>query len=156
MSQVAEDMVDYLLNRLGGAAPSLADAEDDDDVPSGVMGSSGIGYMSDTVGAIEARQMWVDAWRQGSTEAERATCAGRTAGSASCPKSWTGMASLGSGSPSVARKVGRSRSSVRTCRERFSRNFAALASSPRSILVSERACGETRGQSRNVGQSDQP
>lgn len=71
VSQVAEDMVDYLLSRLTGAGPSSADA-DDDDAPTGVMGSSGIGFMSDTVGANEARQMWADAWRRGSTEVQRA------------------------------------------------------------------------------------
>ena len=64
LSQVAEDMVAYFIERLGRGS---AQHESDDDAPTGVMGSSGIGFMSESVGPLEARQMWVDGWRSGQT-----------------------------------------------------------------------------------------
>jgi hypothetical protein len=66
VSRVAEDMVEFFLTRLASATSSAED-DDEDDVPHGVMGSSGVGYMSETVGPREARQMYVDAWREGNS-----------------------------------------------------------------------------------------
>ena len=65
VSQVAEDMVAYFVERIRRTSDGVD--FDDDDAPKGVMGSCGIGYLSDEVGPIEARQMWVDAWRSGQT-----------------------------------------------------------------------------------------
>lgn len=64
VSRIAEDMVAYVVERMG---QGRFDAEEHDGAPSGVMGSSGAGYMSDEIGPIEARQMWVQVWRSGQT-----------------------------------------------------------------------------------------
>jgi hypothetical protein len=66
VSSVAEDMVEFFLARFASPTSPTED-DDEDDVPHGVMGSSGVGYMSETVGQREARQMYVDAWRHGNT-----------------------------------------------------------------------------------------
>lgn len=64
VSRIAEDMVAYVVDRLsaGGSGASEYDGG-----PTGVMGSSGAGYLSDDIGPLEARQMWVQAWRSGQT-----------------------------------------------------------------------------------------
>lgn len=56
ISAVAEDMVSFCIGRLRQRGVT----EVEDEIEDHEMGSSGIGYQSDTVGPIEARQMWLE------------------------------------------------------------------------------------------------